>query len=262
MDSVKGKSQIGLFDNTGTKRKRVQGGFPSTDVTLSAHVGGNSELFPKILALHVPEGSKIADVTYGKGIFWKNVPKGSYNLSATDIENGVDCRKLPYGNDSYDCMVLDPPYMEGLLRNTVSHKAGSGTHYAFRKTYSNGDESQSGPKWHAAVVDLYHKAGQEAYRILRPGGVFIVKCQDEVSANRQWLTHVEIINDYEKMGFYIKDLFIVIRSNKPVISRLKKQVHARKNHSYFLIFIKSNPPKNGHQPRSRAISSKRTKGSS
>jgi len=66
----------------------------------------------------------------------------------------------------------------------------------------------------------------------------IVKCQDEVSANRQCLTHVEIINHYETLGFYAKDLFVVVRSNKAGITRLKKQVHARKNHSYFLVFVK------------------------
>ena len=37
---------------------------------------------------------------------------------------------------------------------------------------------------------------------------------------------------------YTKDLFVIVRSNRPVISHLKKQVHARKNHSYFLVFIK------------------------
>ena len=43
---------------------------------------------------------------------------------------------------------------------------------------------------------------------------------------------------YEQLGFYTKDLFVVVRSNKAGISRLLKQVHARKNHSYFLVFIK------------------------
>jgi hypothetical protein len=85
---------------------------------------------------------------------------------------------------------------------------------------------------------MYFSAGQEAFRVLKKGGVLIVKCQDEVSAGKQWLTHVEIINEYEAYGFYTKDLFVVVRNNRPVISRLKKQVHARKNHSYFLIFTK------------------------
>ena len=65
-----------------------------------------------------------------------------------------------------------------------------------------------------------------------------MKCQDEVSANKQRLTHIEIITGYESLGFYTKDLFVVVRSNKAGVSRLKKQEHARKNHSYFIVFIK------------------------
>jgi DNA modification methylase len=89
---------------------------------------------------------------------------------------------------------------------------------------------------------MYFKAGREAHRVLKPGGVLIVKCQDEVSANTQRLTHVEIIVKYEELGFYAKDLFVVVRTNAPCITRLKKQVHARKNHSYFLVFLKGSPP--------------------
>lgn len=74
--------------------------------------------------------------------------------------------------------------------------------------------------------------------MLRPRGTLIVKCQDEVSANRQNLTHVEIINEYCRMGFYCKDLFVLTRPNRPGVSRLLKQIHARKNHSYFLVFVK------------------------
>jgi hypothetical protein len=34
-------------------------------------------------------------------------------------------------------------------------------------------------------------------------------------------------------------LFVVMRTNKPGISRVIKQRHARKNHSYFLVFRKN-----------------------
>ena len=90
---------------------------------------------------------------------------------------------------------------------------------------------------------MYYRAGAEAYRILRQDGVLIVKCQDEVSANTQRLTHVEIINHFAQRGFYAKDLFVVMRTNSPCITRLKKQVHARKNHSYFLVFVKTSSPR-------------------
>ena len=153
---------------------------------------------------------------------------------------GTDCRNLPYADGSFDCVVFDPPYMEGFFRRAAGQLAGSGTHGAFRKAYSDGRpiNEVGGPKYHAAVFDLYEKGGAEANRVLREEGVLIVKCQDEVSANRQWLTHVEIINAYERIGFYTRDLFVVVRPNRPAVSRLIKQVHARKNHSYFLVFQK------------------------
>jgi DNA modification methylase len=217
----------------------VQGGEATTDVVLSALVGTNPGLFRQILELHVPRGARVADVTWGKGVFWQAVPSDAYELLASDLETGVDLRALPYPEASLDCVVLDPPYMEGLHRRTVDHLAGHGSHRAFREHYSNGRASaRAGPKWHAAVLDLYVQGGREAHRVLRPDGILIVKCQDEVSANRQWLTHVEIINAYEQMGFYAKDLFVLVRPNRPVVARLIKQVHARKNHSYFLVFQK------------------------
>lgn len=225
------------------KVRRVQGGVCTTDLTLSAYVGDNAEIFPKVLGLHVPKGGKIADVTYGLGVFWRNVNLKDYHLRATDLKTGVDCRKLPYDNASLDCVVLDPPYMEGLYRHTTGHLAGSGSHSAFRKAYSNGQRTEGGPKWHDAVLDMYFKAGAEACRVLRQGGVLIVKCQDEVSANTQRLTHIEIIQHYGGLGFYAKDLFVVVRPNNPCITRLKKQVHARKNHSYFLVFVKTSSPR-------------------
>lgn len=217
---------------------RVQGGTSTSTALMSAFVGNNADIFPEILELHVPDGAKIADVTYGKGVFWRKVDLSRYTLIPSDLADGIDCRNLPYESDSLDAIVIDPPYMEGLLRSNKDHKAGGGSHSAFREYYSNGDEVSEGPKWHAAVSDLYYRAGIEAYRVLKEKGVAIVKCQDEVSANKQWLTHVEIINYYEKLGFYAKDLFVIVRLNKAVVSRLKKQVHARKNHSYFLIFVK------------------------
>jgi hypothetical protein len=130
--------------------------------------------------------------------------------------------------------------MEGFFRRAARQLPGSGTHAAFRTAYSSGRITDvDGPKWHAAVVDLYQQGGREAARVLKRNGIFIVKCQDEVSANRQWLTHVEIINGYVALGFYARDLFVVVRPNQPGVSRLLKQVHARKNHSYFLVFQKS-----------------------
>jgi hypothetical protein len=223
-------------------RKRPDGA-STNGVVHSSHVGENAPLFAQILRLFVPVGSVVADVTWGKGAFWRDVAPGTYKVLGTDLQTGVDCRDLPYEDASLDALVLDPPYMEGLFRQTTVEMAGGGSHSAFRERYSDSqatDHVEGAPKYHAAVLDLYLKAGLEAKRTLRNYGIFIVKCQDEVSANRQNLTHVELINAWAD-DFYCKDLYVVTRTNRPGIVRLVKQEHARKNHSYFLVFIKRNP---------------------
>ena len=218
--------------------RRVARGIPTNDLVLTAYVDGNERVFPKILDLYVKPGSVVADVTYGRGVFWREIPDGRYDLRATDIKNGIDCRNLPYDGEGIDCVVLDPPYMHS--PGGTAHQA----HKPFEKyCANNGSGGQTENKYHEAVLDLYRDAGREAYRILRERGVFIVKCQDEVCSNRQRFTHVDIMLTYEALGFTTEDLFVVVRNNNPGVSRMVKQVHARKNHSYFLVFWK--PGKSG-----------------
>ncbi|MCY4625328.1 MAG: DNA methyltransferase [Chloroflexi bacterium] len=214
-------------------RRTVSNGAPTNKLVVSAHVDGNESVFPQILDLYVKPGSVVADVTYGKGVFWRWVPKGRYILKATDLQTGVDCRALPYGDGEIDCVVLDPPYM-----HTPGGTAHQG-HEAFEVYYSNnGSGRQTAGKYHEAVLELYAGAGAEAYRVLRERGIFIVKCQDEVCANRQRFTHVELMQTFAGLGFVAEDLFVVVRNNRPGVSRAVKQVHARKNHSYFLVLWK------------------------
>jgi len=223
------------------------------DMIVSGHVAGNAEVFPQVLDLHVPIGSKVADVTYGKGVFWRDIPKDAYDVYGTDLEpeksptgKSVDCRDLPYEDDSFDCVVLDPPYAEGFFRRNTDMLAGNSSHTTFREAYSNGEVLDTkGSKYHQAVLDLYCDAGVEARRVLKDDGVFVVKVQDEVSANTQELTHIQITNFYEgELDFYTKDLFVVMRANKPSVSGMQNQVHARKNHSFFMIYEMDSEPTN------------------
>ena len=217
------------------KTARTAGGVSTNELIFSAYQCSNDDVFPHVLSLHVPKGSLVADITFGKGVFWKKVPHGDYELRATDLSQGVDCRKLPYADCVMDCVVFDPPYMH--TPGGTAHQ----NHQNFENYYSNNGASHTSKKYHEAVLDLYVEGSKEATRVLKPGGALIVKCQDEVCANKQRLTHVELINELLPLGLEIDDLFVVVRTNRPGVSRVVKQVHARKNHSYFLVFKKVMP---------------------
>jgi len=215
------------------KTGRVARGVATNELVFSAHIGTNDEVFPQVVRLYVPPRAKVADVTYGKGIFWKGIDVKQFEFHPTDLNQGVDSRALPYQAAFLDVVVFDPPYM-----HTPGGTAHNG-HQNFEQYYQNNCASEGGKKYHEAVLDLYFKSAREAYRVLKGEGIYIVKCMDEVCANQQRLTHVEIINELAEIGFLVEDLFIVVRRNKPGVSRILKQLHARKNHSYFLVFRKS-----------------------
>ena len=231
-------SKNSSIQTTKIPKRSVRNGKATNDLVFSAYAAGNDTVFPHIMGLYVAPGSIVADVTYGRGTFWNHIPRGEYDLRATDILTGIDCRKLPYADGEIDCVVLDPPYMHspGGTAHTV--------HQAFERHYRNNETGNlTDRKYHDAVISLYEDAGKEAWRVLHERGVLIVKCQDEVCSNRQRFTHVEIIQYYANIGFIGEDLFVVFRKNRPGLSRVVKQVHARKNHSYFLVFWK--PGKRG-----------------
>jgi hypothetical protein len=225
------------------KTNRVANGVSTNDLIFSAHQGTNDDLFPQVLKLYVSKGSTVADVTYGKGVFWKKIEKDDYVLKATDAKTGTDCGKLPYEDATIDCVVFDPPYMH--TPGGTAHQ----NHQNFESYYANNGAETTTLKYHEAVLGLYFKGGKEALRVLKPNGIFIVKCQDEVCANKQRLTHVEIINEFTSKGYLVEDLFVLIRNSRPGVSRILKQSHARKNHSYFLVFRKPKPAKTRPQEK-------------
>lgn len=215
-------------------KRKSPDGISTNRLVFSASQGTNDEIFPAILELYVLAGSRVADVTFGRGVFWRHVSKHQYQVLATDIRTGTDCRSLPYERESIDTVVFDPPYMH--TPGGTAHV----NHQNYESYYGNNIAlNGSAKKYHEAVLDLYFQASREAWRVLKPEGTYIVKCMDEVCANQQRLTHVELINEFCGHGFIVEDLFVLLRQNRPGVSRILRQVHARKNHSYFLVFRKS-----------------------
>ena len=58
-------------------KRRAASGQPSTNLVFSAYMQNNEDIFPLILQLYVRDGAEVADVTYGRGVFWKKVDKSA-----------------------------------------------------------------------------------------------------------------------------------------------------------------------------------------
>ena len=185
---------------------------------LTSHTGSNADLFPVILELYAQDGATIADVTYGRGVFWRNITPGRYDLKASDLQDGVDFRSLPYEAGSIDVLVLDPPYMHG----------GATIKASINDCYQNRNTT------HESIIRLYAGGILEAAHVLRKKGRIIVKTQDEIESGKQRHSHIEIIQMLEMFGFIILDTFILVQDHPPAM-REPYQKSARKNHSYAIV---------------------------
>ena len=52
------------------------------------------------------------------------------------------------------------------------------------------------------------------------------------------MSHAKIMQWASEVGFYCKDLFVLGNNNVLLSPNTANQQHARKNHSYFLVFKK------------------------
>lgn len=197
----------------------------TTGYVLTAQVSTNAALFADAARLYLEPGSRVADVTYGKGVFWQDVDTGQYELLASDLSTGTDLRSLPYETGSLDAVVLDPPYIYN-PKDTV--KTSISEPYRVNTT-GLGLTSVN------AVIELYRAGIEEALRVLRPGGRLFVKCQDQIESGKQRWVHIELFDLAVGLGMYARDLFVLVQKTRPAI-RWPVQKHARKNHSYLWVF--------------------------
>lgn len=190
--------------------------------------GDNAELMERIASLYFKAGDRIADVTYGKGVFWRDIDATKYDFYPSDMKTCLhapyDFRCLSYQDASFDVVVFDPPYMHG-----------SGLE-GFEKCYRNGETTKG--MGHTDIMRMYEDGMGEATRILKRNGLLVVKCQDEIESGWQRWSHIEVYDIAQGLGMTAQDLFVLTRTQSPTI-QFTAQRHARKNHSYMWVFRKS-----------------------
>lgn len=182
-----------------------------------------------IISLYVPAGEFDLDPTYSKGQFYNSpllkqpLRKRDLYPQTPDTVQGNAANLEEIEDNSLHSIMFDPPFLAGYTTAKPTGLIGERFHgFPYIKDLW---------KW-------YDECLVEFYRTLSPNGVLVFKCQDTVSSAKQHLSHVHIINEAAKNGFYCKDLFILLANNRMIGHNHKIQQHARKFHSYFIVFVK------------------------
>lgn len=189
------------------------------------------EILCSILQLYAPHGID-ADITYSVGQFYKSgevpPPRMKFDIEPqTDDTVAADSRALPLENESCRCLVFDPPF---LATKGGSIKASENGNIMLRRFSCYPTEKE--------LFAYYRESLKEISRVLTKKGIAIVKCQDKVSSGRQFLSHVYLVKAAVEYNLYCEDLFVLISRSRVLSPKHSNQKHARKYHSYFLVFRK------------------------
>ena len=201
----------------------------------SVQLGNNPVAVAQLANFYIKDGMRVADVTFGKGIFWRKTNIFRFKLYPTDLipvapARKADLRRMPYSDASMHVVVLDPPYQ---ANPTPRHVLRQGSHNQLEDRYRN-YETTAGMN-HDDILELYAEGMQEAKRVLRPNGMLWIKCKDATDKGKQRWISDEIRHIAEGLGFYAKDRCIIVPTSRSYNLQFVKH-HLCKVHSYMWIF--------------------------
>lgn len=165
----------------------------------------------------------VLDCTYGYGTFWSEWKPKGFLFTATDIDPvkspddpaGVDFRKMPYDDKSYDVVVFDPPYkMNG--RPDESSDERYGVH----------EPTRWQDRWEIIYDGLVECCRIARHRVL-------CKIQSQVVSGKVRWQDVEAINVADRCGFGLRDRFDFL-SYRPQPEGTSQKT-ARRNASTLLV---------------------------
>lgn len=182
------------------------------------------DILKAIQAMHAA-GPFDADVTFGFGGFYVGAierPRLVFDIEPK--KQGVisaDAGRLPLSSGSLGSIVLDPPFL-----------AGSSKGQSIMARYGKLESIR-------ALVTSYGRLIAEAGRVLRRGGILVIKCQDITHGRDNFPILPSIYKAAIGAGFMPLDLFLLLAKNRPTNHNMISQQHARKFHSYFVVVRRS-----------------------
>lgn len=186
------------------------------------------------------------DMTYSIGNFY-----GKFNIDGKEMEIPQPTYKfdvcpqtedtikiepfgaLPLGDNSIDSIMIDLPFVITVGPSLNEDKKGQNI---IAKRFSG----------YYPAVDMYKSYAhwiREAYRVLKSNGLLCFKTQATISGGINHDTPTFSKMCAMKCGFVNEDEFILTAKSRLISGKVKRQQHARKFHSSFLVFRKLNSKK-------------------
>jgi tRNA G10 N-methylase Trm11 len=171
-----------------------------------------------------------ADITYGNGAFYKNIPQPVLKFDIDPQVEGVieaSSVDLPVDSASLRSLVFDPPFMTYVRAG----RSGNGNMIMAKRF---------GGYWrYDELEDHYRSTLEECGRVLSKKGIMVFKCQDIVHNHKLHPTHI-FVTEWMRDWFRLKDLFILAAKSRMPIpqkegERKKVQKHSRIHHSYCMV---------------------------
>ncbi len=203
---------------------------------LTSTKGNSADVMADIATIHFPRKAKIIDLTFGKGVFWRKLPDADVTkcdiLPLPGVEHVLDATKeLPFKRE-FNIATIDPPYLRGAGDEGVIHKNLNACYQnnTTVNTYYKGGNARS------RMMRVYFAMMQRASRVVKKGGLIIVKGMDD---KQSWFQREVTIPTTLKLI----SIHVLTTVAQPMM-RHNFQLHARKNHSYFLVLkvIDDSPP--------------------
>lgn len=210
------------------------------------------EILYQIMQLHNYGKPFDCDMTYSKGNFY-----GSFNIANSNGDNVItieipepkykfdvcpqfdDCvkieplGKLPLEDNSIESIVIDLPFGVG-----CGPSVGNGN--------KNSNVIINRFSVYYPVQELYRSYFHwinEAARVLKNNGICVFKLQPTICSSVNHQIDAFSVVCAQECGMETEDMWILLSKQRLISGKIKRQQHARKFHSNFFVFKKSNSAK-------------------
>ena len=198
----------------------------STNERVIKAVSANEHtILANILKLYNNSKPVEADLTYSKGVIWKNLPQPNRKFDLYPLSNEVEHLTVAENLSTgiFSSVLFELPFI-------VRIEGASDTSIISRRFESFQSKKE--------LLDTNTKMLHLSHKLLNRKGILIIKTGDCIYSGIQIFTHVHLINEASCIGFEIEDLFILTRKNVILSSNAKQIRHARKNYCYYLVLRK------------------------